>query len=359
MLDPRKMTTDKSKSIARTKKSTISLADILIKEGVTSLVPGAGIVYELGKILVTHSVNFFKDRTERRISEFHEELLKDVSGQEIDKLLKAEFNIGDYHKLLSCCVSDLENEKTASYATFLKNLILKGSETLERRHFIRTLSEATFNDLEFLRIIYIKQQFDLMTVGGTISQLQEIAKTNDTFKLMTISKFIGSGLLTKKDNYSCLTSLGLKFMELVYSQNDLLPEAIGKKRFKDITLYLVTYELGEKSKHVEFLTWLQNELWSRQVKSSIGTVRERHDVVWATIFSAFILFLGDKDVDSANINQLIKLSKYTPVIRVNTTDKAKEKILSDVNLLGEYNIDLMDTETAKEKIKAILDELLP
>lgn len=72
---------DREKSLIRSKRSAITVAELLAKEGITALVPGGGLVYDLTKSLVLHSRNYFTDRTENRLEEFHKALLNDSQDE--------------------------------------------------------------------------------------------------------------------------------------------------------------------------------------------------------------------------------------------------------------------------------------
>lgn len=65
------MLMDKDKSIVRAKKSTKTIADLLIREGMDLIIPKGGFIYDASKALVNHGKSYFNDRTENRIEDFH------------------------------------------------------------------------------------------------------------------------------------------------------------------------------------------------------------------------------------------------------------------------------------------------
>ena len=92
----------KNKSISRTKRSTAKISDLLAREGVATLVPGGGLLYDAGKALFQHGKQYFKDRTEIRLKEFHQALLTgDFNEKEFEQFLGKEFDLDDYYSILS------------------------------------------------------------------------------------------------------------------------------------------------------------------------------------------------------------------------------------------------------------------
>ncbi|HDZ00458.1 MAG TPA: hypothetical protein ENH52_03210 [Nitrospirae bacterium] len=147
-------------------------------------------------------------------------------------------------------------------------------------------------------------------------------------------------------------------MELVHTKKQLHPESIGKKCFKNITIYILTFGLSKDSNHSTFSSWLQKELWNRQVKCSIGNIRESTHLMWAMHFDAFFILQGDNDFDPILLTKLAKFSKHIPMVRINTTEKAKKQIYNGVKMHSEYNIDLSIRDRANEQAINMLDILI-
>lgn len=340
-------------------KTTTSFSDVLMKAGMNALVPGAGFAYEVGKVLIGHAIGHFEERTQQRIHDFHASLLRGEDQETLGKFLKSEFDIEDYHKLLSCCVNDIENEKTELYSTFFKNLILSECSQQERRHFTKALNDLTFYDTEFLRRVYINQNFKLMTDGGEGSQLHVLSKTKDTFQLMAIRKASELGILTAEGKFF-LTELGLKFIKLIYPEDILSPESIGIKPYSNIKIGIISCEIDSPEQDW-FSELLERELWNRQIKSFRGSVpKGQQGALWAVMKDALIFQVGDKGLTPPQVQQLSKVSKHTPLIRFDTTEKAKQTAFSDVKFLGDdaYFINISQKEKAHAEVCKIFDEVL-
>ena len=99
---------DRTKSLSRSKKSAITVADLLAKEGLTTIIPAGGLIYDMTKSLVKHSRDYFIDRTEDRLENFHDALLKEHQDEErIQDFINKEFNLDDFHAILSSCTQDM------------------------------------------------------------------------------------------------------------------------------------------------------------------------------------------------------------------------------------------------------------
>lgn len=115
---------DRDKSLIRAKKSAITIADVLAKEGLAGVIPCGGILYDTAKALLNHGRAYYTDRTENRMKEFHSALLSGkASENEFLGFIKKPFDIDDYYAVLFSCVQDIENEKVEIYSTLMSSLI--------------------------------------------------------------------------------------------------------------------------------------------------------------------------------------------------------------------------------------------
>ena len=240
----------KDKSISRTKKSTAKISDLLAREGAAALVPGGGLLYDAGKALFQHGKQYFKDRTEIRLDEFHQALLTgNFNEKEFEQFLEKEFDLDDYYSILSSCVQDIEDEKIRIYSQLMQSLILKVLDPNIRRHFITSSKSMTYQELFFLKELYINSKFDLMTVGGTSEQVKNMLSSKDIFNDLTIEKLISSGFIHK--DKSGLTSIGEQYAESIFSSN-LLNKIFFNARFFNLLI-------GEKI-HQEYNKFLREEM---------------------------------------------------------------------------------------------------
>ena len=246
---------DREKKVIRFKKSITTISDLLAKEGVASVFPFGGTIYEITKSLFNHGRTYFKDRTDDRIKTFHEALLKgNADNDDFDSFLKKPFDLDDYYAVLSSCVQDIENEKVWIYSTLMSSLIISHLNQALKRHFIKSCKELTYSELCFLRELYINNKYDLMTVGGIQQQIKKMLTTKNALRLLTIDKLKSFGFINA--DVSGITSMAEDFVSMIFNAHSLLPGTIGRKPFSGINVAIITYQLSEKI-HQEIATEIQ------------------------------------------------------------------------------------------------------
>lgn len=117
-------------------KTVLKIADLAVKLGI-SLSPGANAVYEATKISLEAARDYVQARNEKRVIDFHRTLLY-RDGVNNKEIINAELNAADFHALLDACVSDIEEEKTSSYANLTRAIALDLVPVTHRRHFIHS-----------------------------------------------------------------------------------------------------------------------------------------------------------------------------------------------------------------------------
>lgn len=342
-----------NRSITRAKKSATSIVELLAKEGVSVVVPGGGLIYEVTKVLVNHGKNYFSDRTANRIEDFHSALLMgDADHEKFEHFLKAPFELDDYYAVLSSCVQDIEAEKVDIYSSLMKSLIESKLGQELRRHFIKSCKELTYSELNLLKLLYINNKHDLMTVGGTKQQVKALLSTKDTLRMLAIEKLKSFGFIPATGN--AITPLAEQFVNTIFSGDKLLPDAIGKKEFSGIKVVIVTYQLDDPV-HVRIATEAQEALWSCQIKSSIHIIDKTTFVNSIIPYNAALLIVGDKPIEPKYISALSKFSEKRPVIRLNIVDNATSG-LEDIRFSGELNFTSESTSSVRDMVREYIDQ---
>ena len=108
-----------TKSLDRSLVSALSLADVVLEEGV-KIIPGGELGYKLTKILGKHARQYLIDRREERFAKFHEQILVGIPPESQEDFLKAKFSMEDYSAILTHIVQDEENAKVDLYAKLFK-----------------------------------------------------------------------------------------------------------------------------------------------------------------------------------------------------------------------------------------------
>lgn len=346
---------ENNKSIARTKKSVTTIAELLAKEGVSGVVPGGGLMYEATKALINHGKSYFSDRTASRIKDFHLALLKGGADHEkFEGFLKEPFVIDDYHAVLSSCVQDIEEEKVDIYSSLMRSLIGFKHEHGLRRHFIKSCKELTYSDLNFLKTLYINSKHDLMTVGGTQKQIEILLSTKVTLNILSIENLKSFGFVqTSRD---AITPLADKFVNTIFSDDELLPESIGKKIFTGKKIVIVTYQLDDPA-HYTLATEIQEALWSRQIKSSIQIIDEHRWEYSTILFGSALLLVGSKPIEPKYLSALSKFSKIRPIIKLNLGSNSSYKEVKDITFSDELNFKLDSDLSIKDIVFEYVDQL--
>lgn len=345
---------DRSKSLNRSKKSAITVADLLAKEGLTAVVPGGGLIYDISKSLAQHGRNYFMGRTEARLEEFHDKLLNEnLDEEEIKDFINKEFSLDDYHAILSSCTQDIENEKVTIYANLLKGIIEQKIEPNVKRHFITTCKDLTFTELCFLKEIYINSIFDLMTPGGIGSQVSKLLSTKDFFKNVTISKLIQLGYIDSER--SRITPISKQFIPLIFDKESLLPNAVGRSEFSGINVLIISYQLGNNI-HSKVVQYIQESLWSNNIKSSISILDERF-LRGMHNYSAAVLIVDDKEIMDKYIPSLIKFSEHKPLIKVNISEAGMRNSVSGVNFIDQLKLDNLERASIRQNISEFISNL--
>jgi hypothetical protein len=258
----------KSKSITRSKQTSIKFADILAEGGITLLDPTLAIAYKGIKLLFEHGRNFYKERTDARIQDFHEKLLEDggneYSSQEI---LDKPISLDDYYALLSAAVQDNEELKIEFYANLLRSLVFQQVPQEYKFYLMKATKDLTFEEIELVRQIHIYENYELVPAQGPTEQLSSLLNTTSTLKKLMIDNLIRLGLLEKKDSQKYQPTDLLKLMaESVYKTSELQPESIGRKRWSRLE-FIIFSNLEQEYSNLAIR--VQTLLRDNQIRSQI------------------------------------------------------------------------------------------
>lgn len=183
------------KSLLRSKKSIVTLTDVLGKEVLGSLVPGSNLIYEVGKILFQHGKNFYHDHKEERINSFHHALLENTKDEDLKKFLEKPLSLEDYYTFLSNAVLDDEESKVAVYSKMFKALVHGIVPQEYKLHFIKSARELTYSDIELMHKLYIEYK----DKGVIFAEFKKVIDTNDPITNFSIQTLIRLGFLLEKD----------------------------------------------------------------------------------------------------------------------------------------------------------------
>lgn len=345
-----------NRSLARSKNTSTTVGDILIKEGLSLVIPGGGVIYETTKALINHGRSYFTDRTEARLEDFHRALLSEINdAQDFESFTKYEFDLDDYYALLSSCIQDVENEKVLYYSSLMRSLITSEISPETRRHFIMSLKDLSHLQIKLLKIIYIHSRFDLMTPGGTSEQINKIFRETTPLHRLALSKleshyFIDS--VARK-----LTTLGENFVTFIFSKEDLTPEGIGQKQFSGIKCAIICSNLGDDFTY-RIADSIQKILWQKQIKSTtIGATDRLENFL---LFNRVGIFICDgRIITGQTLSALEKFSSKAPLFRVNLNESCGDTPLGNIEFPDVINLKSPHlSESVKMLEEYILRELI-
>lgn len=349
------MSLEKSKK--RSKKSAGTVADFLAKEGAAALVPGGSLIYDIGKRLFAHGKEYYSDRTEIRLEEFHREILTgNVNEKNIDDFLSKPFDADDYAAVVSSCVQDIENEKVKLYSKLMHSLISKKFEPEVRRHFITSCKEINLGDASFLRELFINSKHDLMTAGGQKQQVANLLKHgHNTINKIKIEKLNSLGFIDKEK--SKLTTLGEDFINSIFLDTQLTPKSLGRKEFTGHSILIISYNLSEQS-HVNVSRGIQEALWKNQIKSSIQILDSRRPDN-SFLYSGVFLLIDENPIAEEYIKSVQEFSqKNKPILRVNLTKDAELMKYKELEFIDSITLESTSSIGVQNQIESYLNQPL-
>lgn len=347
---------NKNKSIARAKKSTVKVSEFLAREGAAALVPGGGLLYDAANALFQHGKQYYNDRTEDRLEEFHQALLvRNFDDKKYEEFLEREFDLDDYFAVLSSCAQDIENEKIRIYSQLMQSLIRTSIQPNIRRHFITSSKDLTFSDLCFMKELYINSKYDLMTVGGSSQQVKNLLTTSDIFKKLTIEKLAARGFIHANKS-SGMTSIGEQYTESIFSAQELKQESIDRKPWTGINIVIVSYQLDDPL-HCRVSIEIQEALWKIQIKSSIHILNENRPTT-SLFYGAGVLLVGEREIEDNYKKALEMFSNKKPLIRLNLSNNASDVELKNITFSERFTLQSSNTEEIRRDINDFILKIL-
>src|SRR5208337_3381347 len=229
------------------KKTLTTVADSAAREGVGALIPFGGGRFDEEKSLINQSRQYFKNKTDKRLELFHEELLKDEGDKNVfDALVNKEFEIDDYYSILSKLVNDDEDKKTPIYSALFK-AILKGMiPTQNKAHFIRAAKELTYSDIETMRILYIRSHFELKGEGNIANQVQQIISSRLPEIYVSVQNLTRLGFIETRTWAHTPNQLLFDFIQLLILTEMLTPISLGLETWRDIQVFVAAFVEDEE-----------------------------------------------------------------------------------------------------------------
>ena len=216
---------DKERSLQRSKKGLIRLADILTPVAMEAVLPGSGLAYAVTKTGFEQIKDYLSGKRDARIEELHRVLMESCKGKaEQEKLLSENLNVDDYYGILQAVVQDEEGSKTKIYARILRALLEGEIEARFRTHVIKSARELTVSTFDLMRELYVASQVLFKGQSDIKSQVREILSEDDPLRQHAVQSLIRYGYMSGDE----VTNLLEKVVRLLYDEESLSAKAIGK-----------------------------------------------------------------------------------------------------------------------------------
>lgn len=280
-----------AKSLSRGKESGFSFGSELAKEGLNLIIPGSGLAYEAVKALVKHGKQYYEDRKEARIEEFHRKIL-DGDPDAIQQIADQDFSPEDYTLLLTHAVQDEEEEKVEIYAKLFKALQRDLLPAPFKLHILKSSRQLTRSDFDLMREIHVAARFSFKDEGDRERQVAERTVSSDPMKNLSLQTLVRLGYLYEKNRDSSPqpTELLSTIVHAIYDDEDLKPAAIGKEIWLG-QIFLGSFDLAAYS---GLLTRITHHLERHNIKTVMAVPKGNAAIVLG-MSSLLVVFLDPEN----------------------------------------------------------------
>jgi len=286
------------------KNTTNKIIDLFLDTGFSLASPVLSITYNGIKKAIEIAKDFHQQKTNERLRQFHRALL---NGENADDFKDKEFNVDDYTALLNSCIQDIEDEKAEIYGKFFKGLVNNPKLSKEnKRNMVLLIKELSMSDIRILKEVYIHSRFNINNNNGNI---RDLVNSQDRQMKMAKNKFAYYSLLDI-DDYQ-FYEFAVLFINTVFEDDELTPENIGLKEWRNIRVCIVSYRLNDPA-HVEISTKTENLLYNERI-SSVTVALVKSSKMMGSMYSAGILILDNQEVADEHIEILNEFSVKRPL----------------------------------------------
>jgi hypothetical protein len=335
----------------------IKVGEIVGKVGLSAL-PVPSFVSEAAKLGLEKIFSYVRQRDEQRILQFYRAFLyrDDLPDAAV---LDAEIEESNFHALLSACVSDIEEEKTMPYANLTRSIALGQVEPELRRHFILSLKDLSWEELDLLRRIYVVTKYPVIPKRGTdfdVTQLLEYSPS-DISKNLAVTSLKTKGML-EEDRISFA---GKSFVTACSDGDDLDPAFYDYRVWSDYTCLIL--QLVDTKVDNSLSETLASSLRAGRINSySVmigGDYTGRRDDAFSRLRynCCAILLGGDHEIGPKLHDVISDISAHCPIVQVVTNDAVSETPLPQVPIaqIGQPNPESWQARTVSLLIREIND----
>ncbi|BBP82790.1 hypothetical protein PHLH8_24320 [Pseudomonas sp. Pc102] len=286
-----------------------------------------------------------KRHQEVRINRYCKALLSiehDFSNSHEVGLEDYEIEFGD---LIQACMQDSDSDKTEAYAKLTISLRFASLERKYRRHFILSLKQLSFTELELLRHSYIAKKYNVIpNIGYGILQQNQIFDRNKLGDIgrVSINSLLQLGFITDEG----ISQLGILFTQSVYGRKELHPDSLGWNTWQKDPVLIVK---GEKKDSL--YESIMNEFKLLRIRClTISIVGFPKDIDELEAHKA-IIFAGD--YSDLTYGQAQNISKFTHDYYGKCIMLGPLQMKHTEIKISSRAVDFSNCETLRDKIRAI------
>jgi hypothetical protein len=335
--------------------TVIKVVEIVGKVGL-SAVPIPPLVSEVAKLGLDKIFSYVRQRDEQRILEFYRAFLyRDELPSE--DILNAEIEESNFHALLNACVSDIEEEKTVPYANLTRSIALGLVEPELRRHFILSLKDLSWEELDLLRRIYVVTKHPVIPKRGTDFDLTHLLQYSPSqiSKTLAVTSLKTKGMLEDDK----ISFAGTSFITACSNRDDLDPTFYDYRVWSDyrcLILQLVGSKIDNSLSEI-----LASSLRSSRINSYTamigGDYTGRRDDAFSRLrYNCCVILLGTEHEIGPKLQEVIsEISAHCPVVQaINSEDVVETPLLQMPAVhIGQPSIDSWQIRTVKLLIHEI------
>ncbi len=213
------MSTDRS---SKTSKLIKQLGDTILP--IAGLMPGLKELSETAKRVI----EILDEKRSERIELFCKALIEgNLTSENLHNKENPGYEI-EFGDLLQACMNDSDSSKAESYAQLTLALRFGELDKETRRHFVFSLKQLSFDDIELLRRAFIASTHEIVAlVGSTIMSQADVLenKNMSAIQVLSTNTLKQLGLSSEKG----ITKLGYEFIKATHRRVRLTPESMSLK----------------------------------------------------------------------------------------------------------------------------------
>lgn len=216
---------------------------------------------------------WMEKRTQQRYEEFIRSALEGDVFQENAETMTPD----DFLAMVRALELDIEAEKATVYGHLARSIATGHITGYLKRHFIKSLSDLSFGQVDLLRMAWIAKRFDVYPgIGGGRREPKEFLGPDSKTSINRLA-FERLGMLDEKG----LSVTGNQFVEACFSADERTPAKVGFRLWAKGKIHLVSNEMGNPGCD-PFLRKLSDACHKQAIRSTNSAALRTHSsrTIW-------------------------------------------------------------------------------